>query len=210
MRIDPDPARLPFPPGGSPFLANGVVFRAEVAYVQKRLPGAMAGLSESLAPGDGDYLAQIFLPGTMYDLAPLVRLAVAAARKEGTTPMDFVRARARESADNDIRGIYRLMLKVTSAETLASRLPWAFNRYFAPTRAHMNNLEAGRMTAQLRAAPECIAGWYVAATEGFVGRAFELTGVRPEAIRFTWAPPRPEGAEGGVALVTLPFAVAWQ
>ena len=210
MDFDATPARIPFPPGRSPFRANGIVFRAAMAYASKRTPGGPSALRPSLAPADADYLAQIFLPGTMYDLAPLVRLAIAAAALEGVTVADFTRARARESADMDIRGIYRLMLKVTSPQTLAARLPWAFNRYFAPTRAEINHLESGRLTAILHAVPAPMAGWYVSSTEGFVGRALELAGASPPAVRFTWASARAEGAEQGVPLVTLPFAVAWR
>jgi hypothetical protein len=207
LEADAGPSRWPFAPGAAPFRANGIVYKAALLYVKKRTPGGREALRAVLDDADGAFLDRIFLPGTLYDIGPLVRASVAAAHIEGTPIDAFVRARGRESADMDIRGVYKLMLSVASPELLASRLPWAFNRYFEPTRAEMRSRSPGRVEAELQTVPACVAGWYAWATEGFVGKALELANARD--VRFRWDPPAPGTPTAGVPAATLPFGITW-
>ncbi|HEV8320966.1 MAG TPA: hypothetical protein VG389_05085 [Myxococcota bacterium] len=208
-RIDLTTARLPFVAGQGPFRARGVVYLASIAYVKRRTPGGMPALLASLEdPADRTFLSEIFLAGSMYDIAPLVRLTLAAARLEGTPAERFVKARGTESADTDIRGIYRVLIWASSPEGVAVRLPRAFNRYFEPARSEPAVVRAGHLDSALAGLPEALAGWYVAATEGFVQRALEMAGARD--VRFNWDRALPHGATSGVPTVRVGFEIDWR
>jgi hypothetical protein len=207
MRFDPAASSLA-PPGEGPFRVRGIVYAAVLRYVERRLPGGNMALREALHDDAiARFLDQIFVAATAYDISPLVRVCVVAADLERVPAAIFTRDRARESAKLDVPGIYRVLLKLTSPEAMAERLPRAFNRYFEPCRADATLVRRGGLESRLRDIPECMAGWYAAATDGFVSRALEMAGAKQP--RFRWEREEAAGELEGMATVTLPFRVRW-
>ena len=207
MRFEPIASpRVPL--GQGPFRARGVVYTAVLRYAHKLLPGRMEALRSALGDdATAAFLDQIFVASASYDISPLVRVCVVAAAIEGRSPSDFTRDRARESANMDVRGIYRVLLKLSSPEAMAERLPRAFNRYFEPCRAARAKLRRGGLESELSQIPEPMSGWYMAATDGFVSRALEMAGAN--GPRFSWARPEADGEAEQIPLVRLPFKVRW-
>jgi hypothetical protein len=207
MRFVPVPSSLASL-GQGPFRVRGVVYGAVLRYVERRLPGGKVALREALRDDAiMRFFDQIFVASTDYDISPLVKVCVVSADLERIPPAIFTRDRARESAKMDVPGIYRVLLKLTSPEAMAERLPRAFNRYFEPCRADPTLVRRGGLESRLRDIPECMAGWYAAATDGFVSRALEMAGAKQP--RFRWERAEAAGEVDGIATVTLPFGVHW-
>ncbi len=200
-RFEPDKL-----PADSPFMGRGILFSAVVAYIKEKSAGGLAAVKAALGP-HADETDRIYLAAAEYPIAGLVRIAAAAATANQRDLFPFIRERAVATADADLRGIYKLLLKVTSPESTASHLWKAFNRYFAPCRADTRDLGPGKLVATLHGIPSCIDGWYVASTEGFVSRAVELAGAKGTTI--TWSQPLPDTPRAGIATSRIDFDVRW-
>ena len=208
MLLRPVDATFLHPPGGGPFLARGLVYVASLNYVEKKTPGGLQALLKHV--GDSritSFFEQLFITAGKYDIAPLIALHVAAADLEGTSTEHFCHARSRESAEHDIKGIYRMLLRFTSTTKVAEKLPHAFNRYFSPCRCRLTGVSRGQLRASFAQFPEPTAGWYVQAVEGFVSRALEMAGA--EDVRFKWSNVRADDDVAGVSTVALDVEIAW-
>lgn len=181
---------------------------AALEYARKKTPGGLSAVLERLDEDERGYLDQIFVAGTDYDVGPLVRMSAHAAALEGSAPDEFVRRRARESADMDIRGIYRLLLRVASPDAMAERLPRAFNRYFSPCSCELVTIRPGSLQAVFNSIPAPLAAWYVAANEGFVGRALEIAGAKN--VSFRWLPPVSRPPLQSVLTCALQLDLGWR
>jgi hypothetical protein len=179
-----------------------MIYLAILKYVQTKTPGGELALRRELGKHAAG-LDGIFLAASSYDIAPLVRMTIAGAALEKVPVDAFVRQRAYEIADADLRGIFRLLLKLASPEGTAERLWKAFNGYFEPCRAALDSVGRGRFAARMIGIPSCIEGFYVYAVEGFVTRALELAGAK--GIKIAWNSPVDDpdgGATTGIAMET--------
>lgn len=207
--LPPPKLELRAPPGADPFRARGIVYLATLKYVDMKLSGGRAALRAALGQGGStDFVDQIFLAGSLYDIGPLIETHGACARLEGIPLRDFVVARSRESAETDIRGIYRVMLRLSSSTKVAERLPRAFSRYFVPCRATARDVQSGLIDARFSCLPRPTAQWYLYAVEGFVSRALELAGARD--VSFSWKPPEPDAPMGSIETVALDAVIRWR
>ncbi len=208
MNLRPvDPTFL-HPPGDGPFLARGVVYVATLTYVKKKARGGLeavlAHVEDARVTG---FFDQLFIAAGKYDIAPLIALHAAAADLEATTAERFCHARSRESAEHDIKGIYRMLLRLSSTTKVAEKLPQAFNRYFSPCRCGASDVVDGRLVASFARFPESTARWYVAAVEGFVSRALEMAGAKN--VRFQWSNVRADENVEGIATLALDVEIVW-
>jgi hypothetical protein len=193
-------------PVDTPFMGRGILFSGVVAFIKDKSPGGAAAVKAQLGPNAAD-LDRIYLAASEYPIGPLVRIARAAAAANSREVFPFVRERALAAADVDLRGIYKLLLKVASPESTAGALWKAFNRYFAPCRADSREVGRGHMGGTLSGIPNCIDGWYVAATEGFCYRAVELAGAK--GITITWGAPTADAPRVGISTSRIDFDVRW-
>lgn len=198
-----------FPLGEGPFRARGLAYATALDYVDKRLKGGRAALLAELGPNDpwAPYLDQLFVAGANYDASPLVRLFVGAARLKGWSTSEFIAVRAHSSAKSAVHGIWKPLLKTSSPEAMAERLPLAFNRYFHPSQARTVTVANGRFDADLVKLPEPMAGMHVASTQGFVTAALSFAGAR--GVVFHVDGSTPDGRVGGVPLVRTRFSAIW-
>jgi len=193
-------------PPGAPFMGKGILFSGVLAYLKEKTPGGVAAVKAELGE-HADELDRLYLASSEYPIGGLVRLAAAAATVGKRELFPFIRERATAAADADLRGIYKLLLKVASPESTAGHMWKTFNRYFPPCRAETREVGRGKMLATLLGIPSCVDGWYVAATEGFVSRAVELAGAK--GIAMTWSPPTPDTPRAGIPTSRIDFDVRW-
>ncbi len=191
------------PYGDSPFGVRGIAYvlalkHAKPAWIEPLR--AKAGLR--------DFFSQIFLATAMYDARPLIVLFSAIARAEARDVKDVIVDRAGATAELDVKGMYRHLLKTTSAPEMAARLPKAFNRYFEPCVADVSEVTDTRMTATLMRLPEAFFGLHVYTTVGFVTRCLELAGAKRVQLRF--APPQPSPLAQSPATVDVGLTATWE
>jgi hypothetical protein len=208
-RFDPlDPRR--FPVGEGPFRVRGVAFEAAMHYVDRRVPGGREGLVAALGPSDpfAGYFSQIFVAAGDYDASPLVRLYEVCARLVGEAIGPFIEARGRASAPQDATRTWKPIMKTSSPEAMAERLPLAYNRFFAPSTAAHIAIAPGRFEAELSTVPAPMNGLYVCSTHGWVPGALELAGARN--VQLTWEQPRSDGELHGVPVERVRFVASWR
>ena len=207
-RFEPlDPAT--YEVGKEPFRARGLAYVSALRYVDTRTPGARAAFLNALGAGDpfARFYDQIFLVTGDYDVSPLVRLFVVAAGLEGVPVARFIQERAQWSGGSDTKGIWKPSLHGAKPADVASRLSFAFERYFPPCGAQVIDVQAQRFDGELRRLPSRMNGLYAHCTVGFYVGALEGAGARDVVVHFQ--PPVSDGAHAGVPLERVRFAVQW-
>lgn len=207
MRLDLLPADR-FPAGSGPFGVRGMVVSGVVGYAEQTIDGGAAAVRAQLDPDVSGYLERsIFLASGLYDLSPVGAFCRAAAKLEGRTAAEFIRARSRRSAEETIRGVYRTQLKAKTTRDMAARLPRIFQRFFDPCRAEGAATSDTSMRVEFRALPEPLGGFYAWSTEGYVGASLEHAGARD--VKMSWETPVAAGETDGIRLVNLALNASW-
>ncbi len=193
-----------FPLGEGPFRVRGMAYVALLAYVEKRLPGGKQALNE-LFPDDPvrAYFDQLFVPPGSYDVSPLLRLHLAAAKFERKPVGRFIQERARASAEHDARGLWKPLFGRGSLAAISQRLPLAYNRYFDPSLARVIAADDTHFEGELSRVPECMSGLYARSTEGFVSAVLKMAGARD--VQFDWGSPQRDVLTSGIVTCRIRF-----
>jgi hypothetical protein len=198
-----------FPIGAGPFHARGLAYTHMLGYVDARIDGARRTLLEHLGPADPfrAYYDQIFLVTGEYDVSPLVRLFLAAAKLKGKDVGTFIQRRAARSGGTDTKGLWKPMLHGRTPAEVASRLHMAFARYFPPCTADSLEAKPGMFRGELRGLPACMDGVYADSTVGFYLGALGSAGATNVVVDFER--PVSDGTNTDVPLERIRFTVRW-
>jgi hypothetical protein len=194
-------------PGASPFHAKGALFEAAQQFYVQEVPGGLDAVLRGLDEPERAFLDRRFQARDDYDVLPLVTINAAAARLVGVAADELNRRGARWTAERDLRGLAKLVLRMLSPATLALKLPKLAMRYFDFGEAD-STLDGPRRCRVTQAGiPVVLADWMLSATEGFSLVGLERTGARAPVFRAK--PSRPDGETHGVPTVTLEFELSW-
>jgi hypothetical protein len=200
--------RLPFMPGASPFHLKGLVYRRHVEYARQFVPGGDAAVNAQFRdPALRAFFAQPFLASSWYDALPIVPVWYATARVMGLPAVEFLRTRTRDQAIHDIHGVYRLLLKITSAETVALRMPRVVAQYFDFGTTEATLVRPGVVRVEHRGMPAVLGTWFAIVGEAYIRVALEIAGAA--AVQFRRAPTSVTGQAHGVELVSLSAEVQY-
>jgi hypothetical protein len=200
---------LPFAPGRSPFHIKGIVYRGHLEYVAEHIPGGAAAVNAVFRNSALRFFyEQPFLAASWYDALPIVPLWYACAEVLKRPRTEFLRARTRHQAEQDIHGVYRIILKMASAETVALRIPRAVGKYFDFGTTDAKVLERGVIRIEQKGVPTFLAPWLGIVGEMFVHVALEIAGARK--IQMRRAPPVSDGSAHGAPLVALTGEVLFE
>jgi hypothetical protein len=192
----------------APFRCKGLVYRGARAYYEAAVPGGVAAVIGALAdPARAALLGDGVVAVGWYDVLPIVPISQAAARLCGLSHAEMVRRNARFIAERDIRGVYRLLLKLASPRMVATRLPRASMQYFSFGSSSGTLVGDGRLEAVQHGIPEALASWMIAAVTGFAPYAIELAGGGKCSVRTQPAVYVNEVA--GLRLLDLHFTLIW-
>jgi hypothetical protein len=202
MPFAPDPEDLAFAPGASPFRLKGIVYRAHSAYANELIPGGETAVNAAFkSPLLRAFMEQRFMASSWYDAMPIVPVWHACARVLGQNPAEFLRARTRHQAHQDIHGVYRLILKVASAEAVAVRLPRVMLQYFDFGKTTSRVVRPGVIHFEHSGIPQPMVPWFGIVGETYVSVALEIAGAKAFQVRRR--PIMPGGETSGVPLATL-------
>lgn len=197
--------RLPVPPGTSPFRMKGHVYRKLVNEWETAIGG---GLRSVLERADDFALYHFgikgFAPGSWYDVLPIVPLTLAATELLGVPFRTYVKDRAAAHAKADLQGLYRHIVRLSSADELIASLDRLRAQYFDFGRVVA--LERSELAIEGRAIgiPETFVPWVIAAAEGYLAAAFRLVGTD---VRLATHAPVLTHFEGGLRIVDVPFSL---
>jgi hypothetical protein len=198
---------LPFAPGLSPFHIKGIAYRGHLEYVAKHVPGGAEAVNAVFRnKALRFFYEQPFLAATWYDALPMVPLWYACAAVLKRPRVEFLRARTRHQAEQDIHGVYRIILKIASAEQVALRIPRVVGKYFdfGTTSAHV--VAPGTVRLEQKSVPAFLAPWLGIVGDTYVQVALEIAGAQRIHTR---RDPIAERASRGASLVDLRGEVSY-
>src|SRR5215471_2976045 len=192
--------RLPFPVGQSPFRAKGVTWIGRQEYDARHVPGGGAAVVNALIdPEMRAFAQQPLLASSWYDVFPLFRLTQVAAKLCSVPHVKYLRDRAAWQAARDVRGIYKLLLRLTSPEKLAQRLVQVSSQYANFYRLENCVVSEGRMELDVTGLPRMLLDWYRAFANSFTDRLMLHAGALD--MKIVLGPIEPDGQKAGVPLV---------
>jgi hypothetical protein len=193
--------------GDGPFRAKGLVYTGMLDYYDHGVRGGRAAVLAALAPELRAFCGQSFLRSAMYDVLPMNELSAAAARVNGQSHFDLVRDTSRWIANRDIGTFFKLLLRLTSVETLVMRMPKVTTRYFDFGDARAQMLGPGRCESFQWGIPRPVAAPMAAAAEVFTEVAVRQAGARDVRVRAS--PPEQDGERYGLETVRIRFLTEW-
>jgi hypothetical protein len=198
-------------PGASSFRTKGLVFQGAVEFWEQAVPGGVAAVRNALEDsGQGEVaslFATRFVPGAWYPVFPILAAGVAAARVRRIPFAQHIRENAAWIAKRDLRGVYRVILTLSSVEAVAMRLGALSMRYFDFGAAETRRVRAGVVESDRMGIPQSLASWFVWCAEGFVPVALTMAGARTVEVRSGQS--RPDGERDGVLTVRIRFEILW-
>jgi hypothetical protein len=200
---------VPFAIGQSPFHCKGVSYRNVRLFLDASLEGGherfLAGLRNSELRA---FLAQPFLPSSWYDALPMIPFAHDAARQRHTTTPQLMRELATFSIKRDASGIYKLLLKFTSPESLLERSTHTARQYFDFVLSEFELVGPKCYRLRHSGIPAVLAPLYMSLVEGYVDIGLEMAGARD--VRQHWDKPEAMGMAHGVAVQRLAREIRWR
>jgi hypothetical protein len=176
-------------------------------YVSEHVPGGTAAFSSALgAPALRAFFEQPFNIGVWYDVMPLVEAGHVCAKLAGTTFEAFVRTRSRHQFDGDLQFFRKLILRLASPSTLATKIPPVVASYWDFVECDTDSQHGNAVSGSLRGVPRPVADWVRFVFEEFVHRALEVNGVTRVGTR--WKAGRC-ALKRGVACDDWSYVIEW-
>jgi hypothetical protein len=204
--FEPEP-RPPLPPGESPFLVSGLVYRSLVGFIDTTVPGGRGGLVAVLDPEVSDYLMQSFEMVSRFDALPLPCIALGIARIREVTFDEQLRD-ANRHAEARAGTVYRGILGVLSAEMVALAVPRAIAIVQLFGRTNTRVVAEGRVQGIRRGVPRTLVRWTSLSSAYYLESALVRAGAREPHVAFRT--PILEGEVNGERTYALPFEITWQ
>jgi hypothetical protein len=199
---------FPRPPGDNPYRVKGTAYRGHNEYVAEHVPGGTAAMIAAFEdPALREFFAQPFLAATFYDVYPLAAAGHVCAALTDVSFAEFLRVRTRYQAERDARGIYKVLLKLTSAESVAMRLPRLIAQYFDFGTAEAHVIQPRFISGERGGTPRPLAEWYSLVQENYLVTVLELAGAKNVFVR-THRPRVTERIDG-VDIVSFRADVKW-
>jgi hypothetical protein len=158
----------PVEPGKSPFHIRGTAYLGHLAWIDEHFPGGRKAFLALLSPPMRDFFSQTFLAISMFDFLPLASAGQVCARALKMKFTEFIEMRGRHQAQVDIGGVYRVLLKVTSARLIASKLPGIMGKYFDFGSVRPISEEVRCVRFEVTGIPQMLFDWFYACYTGYV------------------------------------------
>jgi hypothetical protein len=200
---------VPFGAGESPFKVKGIAYKGHLDYTERYVPG---GVRAMVAELDDDaqtrFFDQPFLAASMYDVFPLAQAGVACSNLTRLSFPQFVRIRSRVQAEADIKGVYKFLMNLVSAEAIAQRIPKIMGQYFGFLETEVTEVEKNRVVGLQHGVPRPLAGWLALVGAAYLDTALKLAGTTaPNTVAELETA---GGTAHGVSLCTIRFTVTWR
>jgi hypothetical protein len=197
-----------FAPGTSPFHVKGHVWQGALEYYDAHVPGHLAALHAKLDPELRTFVTQRFLAASWYDALPIAPVSHAVSRLLGVEHDEVLRNRSRWQAERDIRGIYRMLVKLVSPDTVATRFGRVILQYFDFGESQARVIRPGTCEILEHGIPVQLALCMVPIAEGWAATALAHAGARD--VQFHADPPHRDGEKGGMDTYTIRFEISWK
>jgi hypothetical protein len=160
-------AEPPVPPGEGPFRIKGTGYLGHLKWIDAAYPGGRQAFLAAISPEMRRFFEQQFMAIGFNDILPLVCCGHTCAPVFRMSYYDFVVYRSRDQAEQDLKGMYRALLKISTPRVLASRVPNIFAQYLDFGTVKVTQVENYRACWELTNFPLALSEWVRAVYEGF-------------------------------------------
>lgn len=193
----------------SPFRAKGTLYLGTKSFFERNVPGGVEALRRSIGPGPLlDFFDQKFLTSSWYEVMHVPTLIAAEANAMRLSERQYLRHRTEWQAEQDIGGVFRILLKVASPDMLVPRLPKVMTQMFNFATPIVEQLGPKCYRMRLEGVPSALGAWLHTALEIYVERAVVATGGRNPFI--TMMRPEVLASQAGFPMLALEMKVAWE
>ncbi|MEI8256152.1 MAG: hypothetical protein WCJ30_10825 [Deltaproteobacteria bacterium] len=207
-RISQPPGTASSAIGTSPFHVKGLVYIRTRGYFDAYVPGGFRALIESMPdPALRAFISQQFLAMRWYDALPVEPLVRAEAARTHQTVSAYLKKRAGWQAEEDIKSVYSLLLRIASPERVANHLPRLMSQIVDFGVLTVEPGPTGGVVMRMRGMPALLVPWYQGGFAAYAERALLLAGAKKVAYDITVSPP--SGEQAGVTLVDLVVSLRW-
>lgn len=194
--------------GSSPFHVKGLVYARTKSYFDAHVPGGSAALLDSLRdPSLRQFFSQQFLAMSWYDALAIEPMVEAEAAMTRQSVASYLKRRAGWQAEEDIKSVYALLLRIASPERVAAAMPRLMARIIDFGELVTKPLGDHGVEMRLLGMPQTLAAWYEGGFTAYCERALTLAGARH--VTFELGPQNVTGERAGVPLIDLQLDVAW-
>lgn len=192
----------------SPFRAKGVLYRGTVSFFEEHAERGIGLVIDELPPGRlKHFLAQQFQAGSWYEVMIVPALIDAEARALRMSLETYLVYRTRWQAERDTKGVYRLLLKLSSPATVVERLPQLITQMFNFGRPFLEQLEPRRVGLSVSGIPLQLVPWLETSFRVYIETAVKLAGAS-ECEMKVFAP-NVQSPRSGFSMATLRGEVSW-
>jgi len=191
----------------SSYRARGLLYLAAREFYDEFVPGGVLAVQQALDTETAQFFEQIFLGSAMYDIMPLVRISETAARLAGLTHEELATRNAAWQAEHDLRGVYKLFVRMLTPDAVACRLPKLALKYFDFGSADARMQGERCCVGELCGVPDALASWMSACIRGYVPPALELAGAQHVRVQMLDVDTQAEPDRPGH--VTLRLEIRW-
>ncbi len=194
--------------GESPFHVKGLVYLRTRGYFDAHVPGGFRGLLDSIPdPALRDFISQQFLAMRWYDALPVDALVRAEAAQTHQTVSAYLKKRAGWQAEEDIKSVYSLLLRIASPERVANHLPRLMAQIVDFGTLAVSPVPSGGVVMRMGGMPTVLVPWYQGGFTAYAERALLLAGAKK--VAYDVGELKPAGERSGVPLVDLVVTLRW-
>lgn len=192
----------------SPFRTKGVLYIGTQTFFAAQSPRGIELVAEQLPPGRlQDFIRQKFLAGGQYEVLVVPTLIEAEARATGQTLDRYLLHRTRWQAERDIHGVYKLLLKLTSPETVITRLPKLITQMFNFGSSTVTMTGPKRADLTISGIPAMLVPWLMIGFKVYGETAVQLAGGK--SVTWTPLPPTVEAPNEGFSMRAMRGTLTW-
>ena len=165
-------------------------------------------MKAAMEPELARFFDQPFLAASRYDVFPLAQAGVACGQLTRLGFFEFVKIRAHYQADQDLKGVYSFVLKLTTAEAVAKRLPTLLFQFFNFGEVERVDTSRDALEAVLTGVPEPLAPWVGNVTREYLHRALSTAARRSVEVD-TQIAERVGAHASGMPLTKIVYRCRW-
>lgn len=200
---------VPFVAGESPFKVKGVAYKGHLDYTERYVPGGVRAMVAELDDSAHTrFFEQPFLAASMYDVFPLAQAGVACSNLTRLSFPQFVRIRSRVQAEADIKGVYKFLMNLVSAEAIAQRIPKIMGQYMNFVETEITEVEKHRVVNVQHGIPKPLVGWFGLVCCAYLDTILKLAGTTAPGTSADLL--GDEGVAHGLPLVGIRFTTTWR
>ncbi|MCR9160590.1 MAG: hypothetical protein ACE37F_21245 [Nannocystaceae bacterium] len=203
----PDGAEFTF--GKSPFRVKGVLYRATRSYFETNVTGGYEALLAVLEPPAlRAFMEQPHIASKRYDVMPVPSLIAYEARVVNTSLEAYLVERTRWQAKQDLRGVYRVLLKVIRPGLIIRRLPRLLTQLFDFPTVDVDVRGENELIATFSGVPQPLEVWLSIGFSVYTKCAMEAAGAW--RVKTDWSGSDDAGSRAGLPLRALRMHVTWE